>query len=157
MISPQPITPTQDEKIMAALGHGAILLFFAGILVPVIIWITQKEKSAYLAFQALQAAAFQLLMVLAYFVLMICYVCSSGATFLALPLSAADETLGMAAVLGTTVFQVALFAVICFGWFGFIIYGLVASVMILQGHDFRYAILGQRLEAYLQRQAGASL
>lgn len=38
---------TSDEKLMGALAH------FFGPLVAVIVWITQKEKSPFVKFQAL--------------------------------------------------------------------------------------------------------
>jgi hypothetical protein len=31
----------------------------------------------------------------------------------------------------------------------FVLYGLYGAVQVLQGHDFRYVILGRRLEQYL--------
>ncbi|MEK6574314.1 MAG: hypothetical protein AABZ58_08380 [Chloroflexota bacterium] len=37
------------------------------------------------------------------------------------------------------------------GWFVMIVYGLAAAVMMLQGKDFRYVLIGRRLESYLQQ------
>jgi hypothetical protein len=44
----------QDEHIMAALAHGSILLPMTGVIVPIVIWITQREKSRYVASQFFQ-------------------------------------------------------------------------------------------------------
>ncbi len=48
---------------MAALAHGsAVLNLFAGIgglIAALVIWMTQKEKSAWVAFHALQSLVFQ--------------------------------------------------------------------------------------------------
>src|SRR5512147_3094320 len=70
------LTPNQDERVMAALSHVSALLPMIGVIAPIVIWATQKEKSQYVAFQALQAIAYQLSMVAAWFIGMGCYMCS---------------------------------------------------------------------------------
>ena len=57
-------TLTQEERTLAALAHGSVLLGavtsgLGGILAALVIWLVQKEKSAYVAFQALQALVYQ--------------------------------------------------------------------------------------------------
>lgn len=53
--------PQPEERILAALSHGSILISSVGILVPILVWITRKEKTRYVAFQSLQAILFQLI------------------------------------------------------------------------------------------------
>ncbi len=53
--------PNQEERIMAALSHGSVVLFGAGVIAAIVLWVTQKEKSAYVAFQALQATVYQMI------------------------------------------------------------------------------------------------
>jgi uncharacterized Tic20 family protein len=65
MTSIDTLTPTQDERVMAALSHASALLPMMVIIAPIIIWVTQKEKSQYVAFQSLQAIAYQLSMIAA--------------------------------------------------------------------------------------------
>jgi len=77
--------PNQNDKIMAALGHISVLLPLLGLIAPIIIWTTQKEKSKYVSFQALQAIAYQLVMIFAYFIAMGCYMLSFFSTFLTMP------------------------------------------------------------------------
>ena len=50
-------SPTQDERVMAAVAHATIIFSAVGLIGPLIIWGTQREKSPFLAFQALQAGA----------------------------------------------------------------------------------------------------
>jgi tetratricopeptide (TPR) repeat protein len=50
-----------QERILAALAHGGIILSITGLLVPAFIWITEREKSNYVAFQSLQALVFQVM------------------------------------------------------------------------------------------------
>jgi uncharacterized Tic20 family protein len=55
---------TQDEQRLAGVAHGSILLGIftngiGGIATTLIIYLTQKEKSAYVAAQAFQALVYQ--------------------------------------------------------------------------------------------------
>lgn len=151
-MSEQEITstePTQDDRIMAALSHITIILPFLGVVAPIIIWVTQKEKSEYVAFQALQALAYQLSLVVLYFIGMGCYMCSFFGPFLSMLFSAEEPN---SVVLGAFVLiPFTVMGLLFLGVIGYIIYGLVAAVMVVQGKDFRYMLIGNRLERYLQR------
>ena len=62
-----------------------------------------------------------------------------------------DALLGF---LGMIVFYVAIFGLLFLGlavWAAYIGYGLYGAVANLRGKDFRYAILGSRLERYLEQ------
>ncbi|MGM0368762.1 MAG: DUF4870 domain-containing protein, partial [Actinomycetota bacterium] len=50
-----------EEKLMSLLSHLSILIPNIGVLMPVIIWLTNKEKSRFVRFNALQAIFFQLI------------------------------------------------------------------------------------------------
>ena len=147
--NPSSTTPAQDERIMAALAHVTALLPMMGVIVPILIWITQKEKSKYVAFQAIQAAAFQLFMVLGWFLGMGCYMGSFIATFAGMALSngfgrSTDQ--GMFMFFPFLVFGLILLAgAVC------VIYGAAAAIMTLRGKDFRYVVLGRKLEQFLQK------
>jgi len=55
--------------------------------------------------------------------------------------------------LGMIIFYVAIFGLMFLGlavWAAYIGYGLYGAVANLRGKDFRYAILGSRLERYLE-------
>ncbi len=154
----QPAVPTQDDRILAALAHVTALLPFMGVLAPVVIWATQKDKSQYVSFQALQATAYQLTMILAWFVGMGCYMCSFFLTFggmatAGLGASFEGSLNWLAAIAGTLAFllPVGVMGLMFLGGFAFIIYGLVGAVQTLRGKDFRYIIIGARLEQYLRQ------
>jgi uncharacterized protein len=49
---------TSDEKLMAMLSHLSIL--FGGIILPIILWAVQKDKSKFIRYHALQAIFFHL-------------------------------------------------------------------------------------------------
>ena len=59
---------TEEEMNMAALAHASVLLGFitgglAGVAIAFIIWLIYKDKSRYVAFQAVQAVALQLALI----------------------------------------------------------------------------------------------
>jgi hypothetical protein len=49
---------TGDEKLMAMLSHLSIL--FGGIILPIILWAVQKDKSRFVRYHALQAIFFHI-------------------------------------------------------------------------------------------------
>ena len=155
------LTPTQDERLMAALAHISAIMPLMGIIAPIVIWITQKEKSQYAAFQALQALAFQLSMVLAWFIGMGCYMLSFFATFVPLFMTSSSSSTAQPA---SPIFPLAViipflvFGLMFLGAFIFIVYGIIGAVMAFQGKPFRYIILGKFVERFMQanRIAGAS-
>ena len=89
---------TQDDQVMAALAHGTAILPFWGLIAAVVIWVTQKEKSRFVAFQALQAMAYHVLPLLGGLLFFLCYLCSFASfflVFLVIPLAAtAPEEMG---------------------------------------------------------------
>lgn len=54
--NPQDVT--SDEKLLAMLSHLSI--FLGGIILPIIIWATQKDKSKFVRFHSLQAIFYHL-------------------------------------------------------------------------------------------------
>jgi uncharacterized Tic20 family protein len=148
--------PTQNDKIMAALAHVSALLPMMGVIAPIIIWATQKDKSEFVAFQALQAIAYQLLMILAWFVGMGCYMLSFFSTFFTIPFAGSSGEPNPAVaplfMLGFVI-PFIVFGIIFIGGAIFILYGLIGAILTFQGKDFRYFILGDRLEKYLQKSA----
>jgi len=111
-----------DDNLMAAIAHAGILVL--GVLLPVIIWLIKKEKSKYVAFQALQAAVYQL----AVFVLFI------GLWVVMFVL--AIVTGGLGGILMILLIPLILIAVV---------YGLYGAYMCYQGKDFKYVLIGNML------------
>ena len=83
--------PTQNDRIMAALAHTAAILPMWGIVAAIVIWVTQKDKSEYVGFQALQAIAYQLIMVLAWFAGMALYMGSFLVVILSIPSGSSSQ------------------------------------------------------------------
>jgi uncharacterized Tic20 family protein len=140
---------TQDEKVLAGLAHGSILLGIftsgiGGIVAALVIWLVQKEKSAYVAAQALQATVYQ---VVTFLLTMFAWCCWGALWMLMLlpPLFANPEAYEYAPPPGLWVgmfLMVVPFAI----WGLTILYGLWGAIRCLGGHDFKYLIIGNWLE-----------
>ena len=144
----QSMTHTSDESILAAISH------FFGLLVALIVWATQKDKSRYVRFQAIQAMAFDLV------VSVIMFLAVGG--MLILIFGALALGIGDIAILGTqgnptaepfrTV--VAMLAVLpllipCLMIplvLLIFVARLLATVQTFQGKDFRYPWLGSLVD-----------
>lgn len=142
---------TSDERLMAALSHGSVILSFFGPIVPALVWTFQRRKSPYVAFHALQAIGYQML---TFWVGMAAYllVALLGAV-LVIPLIALAGN-------GASDFEMTPFAVqgsmflFMFVFMGaYLLFGIAGAVLCLLGKDFKYPILGKRLEKYLGRGA----
>jgi uncharacterized Tic20 family protein len=129
-----------------------IVLPFWGTIGAIVIWATQKDKSSFVGFQSLQAVVYHLVLVLAGFLAGACYLCTLVAfpvmMTLTVPVSAPSGDFSPAFMLPIMI-PFAILGASMLGWLAFVIYGLVAAAATLQGKDFRYAVIGRRLEAYL--------
>jgi uncharacterized Tic20 family protein len=137
--------PLQDERIMAGLAHVSAILPMMGVIAPIVIWATQKDKSKYVAFQALQAVAYQLAMILAYFICMAFYALSMfGSFFLSIPV--ANES-------GAPVFMFlpfCVFGLIFLGGGIVILYALYGAYRTFQGYPFRYRIIADQVDKFMK-------
>jgi uncharacterized Tic20 family protein len=144
---------TQDEHIMAAVAHATIVFSAAGLIGPLVIWGTQREKSEFVAFQALQAAAYQFILLVAGFLAGALYMCS----FLSMPVTALlaapfDEGAAVCFPFLTFSCTFGILFLILLAWLAYVGYGLFGAVSVLQGNDFRYVYLGPWLERYLAQE-----
>lgn len=143
-------TLTQDEKTLAGLAHGSILLGtftsgIGGIIAALVIWLVQKDRSAYVASQALQALVYQ---AVTFIVTMLAWCCWGILwTFLILaPLIGNPAAYDMGPPPG--LWSGLLLMVVPFAIWGLtILYGLYGAVRCLGGHDFKYAVIGNWLDS----------
>ncbi|HDQ73684.1 MAG TPA: DUF4870 domain-containing protein [Chloroflexi bacterium] len=150
------IGSTQDDRIMAALAHASVIIPFWGMIGAVVIWATQREKSRFVGFQALQALVYQLSLILLGAFGFACYMCSFPVMMLSIPGFASMQGPrgmggGILSLLISTIPFCIMGLVMLLG-FAFVIYGFYGAARVLQGEDFRYAIVGSRLEAYLNKE-----
>jgi uncharacterized Tic20 family protein len=142
------ISPSSDERLMGALSH----LF--GPLVALVVWSTHKDKSRFVKFQALQALAFDLILVV---VMGIVFFCIFGIMFVGMfgsVLGAMGSTSSPDAVMPffmlPFMFPFIIFA--CIFPFSLLILAirLIASISILNGRNYQYPLLGKWLENFLK-------
>jgi uncharacterized Tic20 family protein len=145
-------TPSQDERILAALSHASALLPMWGVIAPIVIWVTQKEKSRYVAFQALQALAFQLCMILVGIIGMGCYMVSFFGTFLSVPFTSSQSSQNTDPLF-VLAFMIPfiVFGLIFLAGFAFIVYGVIGAIMVFQGKPFRYIVIGDRVKHFMEQ------
>ena len=127
MTDREAVAPTQNERVWAALSHLSILIPQLGFvdlsfIAPFLIWVAQKDRSRYVAFQSFQAFIYQLCRSA---VLLIVYGCFMSSVFIfntraLLPIGNAHSMIG----------------------FAFIAYGMVGTIMAFRGKPFRYWIIG---------------
>ncbi len=140
--------PTRDERIMAALAHGSIIVSGLGIVVGAIIWLQQREKSEFAARQALQAVLYQFATLVLSFVGWGCWGCFYALTFI--PLITEAEKYADAP---PPIFWVGLFSMflpmILMALMS--LYGIIGAVLVLTGRDFEYLILGRMTKNYMEK------
>ena len=139
-------TYTSEERVMAGLAHISVMMFGWGIIVPVVVWVTEREKSRFASFQALQALAYQLFSMLLY---MVCVtgimIPAMGIQFLAFTIpndpNAAAPLFALSPLLG-------MLAVFCFMGL-YTLVGIIGAILSFTGKDFHYPLLGNWMERYL--------
>ena len=145
----EQMTIRQDERVMAALAHGSILLGaftngIGGIGAALLIWLIQREKSAYVAGQALQALVYQVLVLI---VTMFFWCCWGGLwMLLMLPAIIANPNAYNNAPPPGMWVGMTLLCIPLGIWALTILYGLWGAIRSLSGYDFRYALVGNWLD-----------
>jgi uncharacterized Tic20 family protein len=146
----QQVSVSQDEKTLAGLAHGSILLGLftngiGGIVAALVIWATQKDKSEYVAMQALQAMVYQA----ATFLLTMLAWCCWGLVWTAMILVPLWTSPGAYEQAPPAGMWIGLFLIVVplAVWGVTILYGLWGAARCLGGYDFRYALIGRWLES----------
>jgi uncharacterized Tic20 family protein len=145
----EQLAPTRDEKTLAGLAHGSILLGLAtsgvgGIVAALVIWATQKEKSPYAAAQALQAMVYQ---AVTFGIMMIAWCCWIGLYMMMIFVPLVNNPGAYEAAPPAGLWVGMFLMIVPVGIWGLIIlYGLYGAARCLGGHDFKYAIIGNWLE-----------
>ncbi len=138
---------THEERVLAALAHVGIVansFNLLGIIGSALIWMTQRQRSSYVAAHALQALAFQVIAVLLGILLLLvwggCLVVAFLPAVLRPTLYQSDLPLAFWLALGIGMLLLLLLVVVVF------IYGLMGAAAAWRGKPFRYAVVGSLLE-----------
>lgn len=133
---------TSDEKLMAMLSHMSIL--FGGIILPIILWATQKDKSKFVKYHSLQAIFFHIAYVAILVVVIVALILValiSGAGFGALSKGhhSNDAALSVMMIILIIVFYGAIFASI----FGAMAYEIYLAIKSYHGSYIKIPIIGK--------------
>jgi uncharacterized Tic20 family protein len=149
-MSEQVAIPKQEERVLAGLAHGSILLGLltngvGGVVAALVIWLLQKQKSAYVAAQALQALVYQTVVFLVTMVAWCCWIMVWMILLLPPIIAnpAAYETTPPPGLWAGLILMVVPLGI----WGLTILYGLWGAVRCLGGHAFQYAVIGKWLES----------
>lgn len=134
-----------EDRYVASMSHFAVLVMFWGLLGPLAIWLMGKQKSYFLRFQTIQVLVYQGIGTVVYVVyLALIFILMFAGLGLIATISQAENT-PIEALFG---FLLTFFC--CMGLFALLlpsyhILGQWAGLRILQGHDYRYPLIGRWL------------
>ena len=137
-------TRSTENRLLAALAHGAVATQGIGILVGVVVYVTQRDKSRYAAFQGLQAALFQLANLIITIGLWVVSGILYGLSMILLIVQAdANPDAAPPAIFWIAMISmvIPLIYMVLVG-----LYGLWGAVRTWQGRDFKYPLIGGWLE-----------
>ena len=136
------VTPSSEERLMAAIAHAAVVVFGPGILVGVFIWLTQKEKAAYASNQGLQAAVFQLVGMILTMVMWVAWGIFYALTWI--PFVQNPELLDgpPPPIFWIGMISMVVPLLVMLAWS---LYGLWGALQAFRGRDFHYPLIGNLL------------
>jgi uncharacterized Tic20 family protein len=151
------ILEAQEDQVAGAVAHSTAILIMFGVIVPLTIWVTQKERSRFLGFQSLQAVVYQGLGALGYFLAMGLYVLSAAAfagygIFGALEQGAAPDLVALLLIVTP---MLCILFLMTIGGPTFHLFSVIASLRVLRGHDYNYPLLGRYLRRRTQPPAAS--
>jgi uncharacterized Tic20 family protein len=130
--------------LLAVLSHASVAISNVGILVPLVIYAVQRDRSSYVRFHALQALVLQ---ILAFIFNILSWFCLIGALFIPLITAAlsASGQIPESYPTGISILLLVILFLMTAGNFAFILYGLIGAFRTYQGHDFRYVFIADRI------------
>jgi uncharacterized Tic20 family protein len=134
----QSVEPAGDEKILALFSHLSI--FLGGIVLPIIFWAINKDKSRFVRFHSLQAIFFQI----AYVVILVAVIIIMVAVGIGLGvLSVGTFAAGKDGSLFLIIAMIIFYGFIFLSIFVFMGYGIYVGVKSYKGELSRYPIIGK--------------
>jgi uncharacterized Tic20 family protein len=111
-----------------------------GMIAAAVIWLTQREKSAWVGFHGLQSLLFQTAQfVIIFLVVVVVWILGFAFSFL---------TIGFGAIIAVPVMILSLFAGIALIGGG-LVYSLYGAYQVYQGREFQYIWLGDWIRQHI--------
>ena len=141
-----------EDNWVSEVCHSTAILQLWGVITPLIVWFSQKERSIKLRFQAMQAIIYQLAAFVAYMFGMVAYMAVLmlffvGTTAFGLADPTASTNGDLSPAVG--IFSVIVFGVFMIFWLFIMIatpiyylLAAIASLLTIRGKNFKYPILG---------------
>jgi uncharacterized Tic20 family protein len=151
--SEPPFDESKEDQWVAGLCHATAILQLWGLIVPLAVWLTQKDRSTRLRFQAMQAFSYQLLAFIGYLGFMALYFVGFIGFFalmIFLPSlsrgveSPANSLVGIVFVVFMIVILL-VWLVVAIAMPAYYLFAAIAGISVLRGKDYRYPILGKFL------------
>jgi uncharacterized Tic20 family protein len=135
----ETVQSTSEERLLGLFSHLSI--FLGGIVLPIIFWALNKEKSKFVTYHSLQAIFFHMAYIA--IIIMLVFILVGGGIGIGLLTAGAkvldnNSTMPAIFVVLIVIFYFLLFVVM----FGFIIYGIYMGVKAYQGELRRYPVIG---------------
>jgi uncharacterized Tic20 family protein len=140
---PDPNNLQGDEKMLALFSH--LSLFLGGIVLPIIFWATNRDKSKFVTFHALQALWFHIAYVAAILVLVFGFVIIAiiGGVGMGAFMQTNNSGAPVILIFAMVAFYGLLFALI----FGAIGYSIYMGIKSYKGEMCMYPIIGKKVYA----------
>jgi uncharacterized Tic20 family protein len=142
VVEHQPGAYTSEEKLFALFSHLSI--FIGGIFIPIIFWATQKDKSKFVSFNALQAIFYQLSYIVLTMIIVVIFIFAyvflgvgAGIFFIGDSPDFAPF-ISILILIGMVIFYAAIFVII----FGFMGYAIFVGIKSYQGELKKYPFIG---------------
>ena len=150
--------PTANERTWAALAHASVLLTFAlgvstgglatvvAALVPLLIWLSFRDRSRFVAFHAMQATVFQLGSLVAWIGLLVVGLAILIPTWIVTALLLVI-LVGFLLLPLALVLTIALPSALVALPFASLVYGLYGAYEVYAGRPFRYWLVADWIES----------
>lgn len=125
---------TSDEKLLSMLCH--LSLFFGGLVIPIVIYFIQKEKSKFVAFNALETIYFHILYIIVVFVA--AFVITIAVSVGAMASTTSRNDMSPIAIILIIIASIFIFAIVIY----FVVYAIIAAVKSYQGIIKKYPFIG---------------
>ena len=141
-------TRERENQVAAALCHASAILFFTGMLVPLVTLLTTKNTEAKLRRQAKQALLYQGIASAAYLIVSVILFGVYMVVMLSIALLSAGQS-AEADSLFLVVMAILLFFMMVFSFLMQVLgplylgFAVFAALRSLQGRDFNYPLLGR--------------
>ncbi len=139
--APDPNEIRSDERMISLFAH--LSLFLGGLLLPIIFWATNKDKSKFVTFHSLQALWFHIafIVVLIAFVFILVFVMIIGGIGLGALSGGGSGSMSAFMI----IIIVAFYGLLFLGIFGGYAYAVYMGIKAYQGNLVMYPIIGKKV------------